>query len=218
MTIPAWTYSQLEKFETCPKQFYHVRVARDYTEPPTEHTKWGERVHTAMEERVQFGIPLPEGMEHWESIASKLAKLPGEKYVEHKMSVDKSFNKSSWKEAWSRGIADLLVVNGNKAAVFDHKTGKRKITEQIMLYAGYTFAEFPEVEEVTTAFIWLKEKKVDKETFTRDDVPKIWNEFLPRVIKLEKAYEMDKWPVRPSGLCKNYCAVLSCDYNGKRGR
>jgi len=212
MTIPAWTYSQLEKFETCPKQFYHVRVARDYTEPPTEHTKWGERVHTAMEERVQFGIPLPEGMEQWENIASKLAKLPGEKYVEYKMSVDKSFNKSSWKESWSRGIADLLVVNGNKAAVFDHKTGKRKITEQIMLYAGYTFAEFPEVEEVTTAFIWLKEKRVDKETFTRDDIPKIWNEFLPRVIKLEKAYETEKWPVRPSGLCNGWCPVKSCTY------
>ena len=212
MTIPAWTYSQLEKFETCPKQFYHVRVARDYTEPPTEHTKWGERVHTAMEERVQFGIPLPEGMEQWESIASKLAKLPGEKYVEHKMSVDNSFKKSSWKEAWSRGIADLLIVNGNKAAVFDHKTGKRKITEQIMLYAGYTFAEFPKVEEVTTAFIWLKEKKIDKETFTRDDISTIWNQFLPRVIKLEKAYEADKWPVRPSGLCNGWCPVKSCTY------
>ena len=212
MTIPAWTYSQLDKFETCPKQFYHVRVAKDYTEPPTEHTKWGERVHTAMEERVQFSIPLPEGMEHWEGIASKLAKLSGEKYVEHKMSVDKSFNSSSWKEAWSRGIADLLVINGDKAAVFDHKTGKRKITEQIMLYAGYTFAQFPEVNEVTTAFVWLKEKKVDKETFTRDDIPKIWNEFLPRVAKLEHAYEADKWPVRPSGLCNGWCPVKSCTY------
>lgn len=212
MTIPSWTYSQLEKFETCPKQFYHVRVARDYTEPPTEHTKWGERVHKAMEERVQLGTPLPEGMEQWESIAAKLAKLPGEKYVEYKMNIDKSFNKSSWKTAWSRGIADLLIVNGNKAAVFDHKTGKRKITEQIMLYAGYTFAEFPEVDEVTTVFVWLKEKKLDKEVFTREDVPKIWNEFLPRVIKLEKAYEMDKWPAKPSGLCNGWCPVKSCTY------
>jgi hypothetical protein len=218
MTIPSWTYSQLEKFETCPKQFYHVRVARDFSEPPTEHIKWGEVVHKAMEERVMNGTPLPEGMEHWESIASKLANLPGEKYAEYKMNIDKSFNKSSWREAWSRGIADLLVVDGKKAAVFDHKTGKRKVTEQIMLYAGYTFAEFPEVDEVTTVFVWLKEKKLDKEVFTRADVPKIWNEFLPRVIKLEKAYEMNKWPAKPSGLCTNYCAVLSCGYNGKKGR
>ena len=212
MPIPSWTYSQLEKFETCPKQFYHVRVARDFTDPPTEHIKWGEIVHKAMEERVMNGTPLPEGMEHWESIAVKLANLPGEKYAEYKMNIDKSFNKSSWRGAWSRGIADLLVVNKNKAAVFDHKTGKRKITEQIMLYAGYTFAEFPEVDEVTTVFVWLKEKKLDKEVFTRADVPKIWNEFLPRVIKLEKAYETDKWPAKPSGLCNGWCPVKSCTY------
>jgi hypothetical protein len=212
MPIPSWTYSQLEKFETCPKQFYHVRVARDVSEPPTEHIKWGEVVHKAMEERVMNGTPLPEGMEHWESIASKLANLPGEKYAEYKMNIDKSFNKSSWREAWSRGIADLLVVNGDKAAVFDHKTGKRKVTEQIMLYAGYTFAEFPEVDEVTTVFVWLKEKKLDKEVFTRADVPKIWNEFLPRVTKLEKAYETDKWPAKPSGLCNGWCPVRSCTY------
>jgi len=212
MPIPSWTYSQLEKFETCPKQFYHVRVARDVSEPPTEHIKWGEVVHKAMEERVMNGTALPEGMEHWESIASKLANLPGEKYAEYKMNIDKSFNKSSWREAWSRGIADLLVVNGDKAAVFDHKTGKRKVTEQIMLYAGYTFAEFPEVDEVTTVFVWLKEKKLDKEVFTRADVPKIWNEFLPRVTKLEKAYETDKWPARPSGLCNGWCPVKSCTY------
>jgi hypothetical protein len=212
MPIPSWTYSQLEKFETCPKQFYHVRVARDVSEPPTEHIKWGEVVHKAMEERVMNGTALPEGMEHWESIASKLANLPGEKYAEYKMNIDKSFSKSTWREAWSRGIADLLVVNGDKAAVFDHKTGKRKITEQIMLYAGYTFAEFPEVDEVTTVFVWLKEKKLDKEVFTRSDVPKIWNEFLPRVTKLEKAYETDKWPARPSGLCNGWCPVKSCTY------
>lgn len=212
MTIPAWTYSQLDKFETCPRQFYHVRVARDIVEPPTEYTVWGEKVHTAMEHRVLTGQELPEGMTQWEPLAAKLAKLPGDKLCEQQMAVDKNFQPAPWKQAWTRGIADLLVVNKSAAVVLDYKTGKRKLTEQLMLYAGYTFSHYPEVNTVTTGFVWLKDKKIDKDVFVREDIPKIWNTFLPRVRKLELAYEKDAWPCRPSGLCRGWCPVKSCEF------
>ena len=78
MTVPAWTYSQLEKFETCPRQFYHVRVKKDWVEAPTDATRWGEKVHTAMENRVLNGTALPEGMGQWEGIATKIASMKGE--------------------------------------------------------------------------------------------------------------------------------------------
>lgn len=212
--MQAWTFSQLEKFETCPRQFYHVRVKRDIVEPPTEHTIWGERVHTAMENRVLHGTPLPEGMEQWEGVAGKLCMLPGEKHAEIKMSIDKNFKPVEWrsKESWSRGIADLLVIHGKKAATFDYKTGKRKTSEQLHLYAGYTFATYPEVEEVETAFIWLKEKKIDRAVIQREDAHKIWQSFVPRVRKLESAYERDAWPARPSGLCRGWCPVQTCEF------
>jgi len=212
MAIPAWTYSQLDKFETCPRQFYHVRVKKDFPEPPTEATIWGERVHKAMELRVKEGTPLPEGMDQWEGIASKFARLVGDKYCELQMAVDRNFQPADWNNAWSRGIADLLIVNGDKAAIFDHKTGRRKPTEQLMLYAGYTFAMFPDVDYVTTGFVWLKDKKIDKQEFTRDQVSEIWLEFLPRVRKLEMAYEKDNWPCRPSGLCHGWCPAKSCEF------
>ena len=216
MSIPSWTYSQLDKFETCPRQFFHVRVAKDVVEPPSEHAIWGEKVHTALENRVKDGTPLPEGMTQWEGLAKKLASMPGEKHCELKMSVDSSFQPADWKQAWSRGIADLLVVHNYHAAVMDYKTGKRKLTEQLMLYAGYTFAHYPEVNTVTTGFVWLKDKKIDKETFQREDVAKIWNTFLPRVRKLELAYEKNAWPCRPSGLCRGWCPVKTCEFYKSR--
>jgi len=216
MTIPAWTYSQLDKFETCPRQFFHVRVAKDVVEPPTEATLWGERVHTAFEDRVSKGTPLPEGMTQWESFASKLSRLNGDKYCEQQMALDSSFQPTDWKSAWTRGIADLLVVDGAQAIVMDYKTGKRKLTEQLMLYAGYTFAHYPQVNVVTTGFVWLKDKKIDKETYSRQEIPKIWNSFLPRVRKLELAYEKNAWPVRPSGLCRGWCPVKTCEFYKNR--
>jgi len=210
--VQAWTYSRLESFETCPKKFYHLSVAKDYSDPPTEATKWGERVHKAMEDRITIGTPLPEGMQQWQSIADKIASLPGEKLAETKLAIDRGFQPTDWKSAWSRGIADLLVTYKNTAVVLDYKTGKRKPSEQLALYAAYAFAYYPKLERVTTGFVWLKEKKIDKKDFTREEVPVIWQELLPKVRKLESAYERDAWPARPSGLCRGWCPVKSCPH------
>jgi predicted RecB family nuclease len=212
MTIPAWTYSQLEKFETCPRQFYHVRVKKDWVEAPTDATRWGEKVHTAMENRVLYGEALPDGMNQWESIATKIASMKGEIKCEQKMAVDSGFQPADWGSAWSRGIADVVITYKDTAVILDYKTGKRKPTEQLMLYAGYAFAHYPQVQTVTTGFVWLKEKKIDKTPFHRSDVSTIWLEFLPRVRKLETAYEKDKWLARPSGLCNGWCPVKSCEF------
>jgi CRISPR/Cas system-associated exonuclease Cas4 (RecB family) len=219
---PAWTYSQLDSFESCPKKFYHTKVKRDVIEPPTVHTEWGTKVHTAFENFMLTGELLPEGMQQWQQLAYKLADLPGEKLTEKKYAIDKDFQPCDWKKAWTRGIADLVVVHKDKAAVIDYKTGKRKPTEQLDLYANYIFHYHPEVNYVSTGFVWLKERKVDwnvskadKKPFARDEMPMIWQGFLPRVRKLESAYERDSWPAKTSGLCKAWCPVTSCKFNGK---
>jgi hypothetical protein len=530
--MPPWTYSQLDSFETCPKKFYHLKVVRDITEEQGPHAEWGTRVHTAFEDFIAKGDPLPDGMTQWQPLADKLARLPGERFPEFKFSLDKNFQPADWKNSWSRGIADLLVVKGSKAVVADykglpldtwlptptgwttmgavavgdtlfsesgeqctvigksevkhlpcyritfddtstvtcdeehlwklsggevvnvralrkndriavasplalpdvelpldpyvlglwiadgkhssgeiskpdaevwaevqrrgydvnmatggskacptrtvkgirgtlaaigllgvqkkripgaylragyqqrldllrglmdgdgsvnptrkqcvysttnsdlasdicellrslgqrplrsevlahgfgkyvtafpvsfrpiginpfllprkrdrvgswgpglsavrrvvsvesvpsvptqcikvdspdhtflctvnmvptHNTGKRKPSEQLDLYAAYTFAYQPQVEVVTTAFIWLKEKRIDKAERRREDLPDIWQKLMPRVRKLESAYERESWPERPSGLCKAYCPVTTCKFNGKGRR
>ena len=213
-----WSYSNIDAFESCPKKFYHTKVARDIVEPPNEHAAWGTRVHTACENFVLNGEPLPEGMKQWQPMLDKLVALKGEKIAEKQFAIDKNFQPTEWKTSWSRGLADLLVINGKKALVADYKTGKRKLTEQLELYAGYTFAYYPEVQTVTTMFIWLKEKKIDRATIERDELHTIWQPLLPRIKKLEDAYENDRWPAKTSGLCKAWCPVTSCKYNGKRDR
>ena len=175
-------------------------------------------MHTAFEDFVKKGDALPDGMTQWQPLADKLARLPGEKLTEYKFALDKDFKPTEWKQSWSRGIADLVVIKDDKAVVADYKTGRRKPTEQLDLYACYAFAHYPEVKTVTTAFIWLKEKKIDKQAIQREEVPVIWQKLLPRVRKLESAYERDSWPERPSGLCKGWCPVLSCKFNGKGRR
>lgn len=223
MANPAWTYSQLDSFESCPRKFYHLKVAKDVKEPPTVHTEWGTTVHTAFENYMLHGTPLPEGMTQWQPIATKISQLPGQKLTEYKYALDRSFQPTDWKNAWTRGIADLVVIHKDRAAVMDYKTGKRKPTEQLDLYAAYVFHYYPQVEAVNTGFVWLKERKIDwnvskpdRKAFTRAELPIIWQALLPRVHKLESAYERDRWPAKTSGLCKAWCPVTSCEFNGKR--
>jgi hypothetical protein len=216
MANPAWTYSQLDTFESCPRKFYHTKVLRDIVEPPTVHTEWGTRVHTAFEDFVNDGVLLPEGMTQWQPLANSIVKLPGQKLTEQKYAIDRDFQPTDWKGAWTRGIADLVVIHGTKAAVMDYKTGKRKPTEQLDLYANYIFHYHPEVQQVTTGFVWLKEKRIDWKPVQREQVPVIWQGLLPRVAKLESAYERDRWPAKTSGLCNGWCPVTSCEFNRKR--
>lgn len=216
MANPAWTYSQLDTFETCPKKFYHLKVIRDTVDPPTVYTEWGSKVHTAFENFILHGELLPDGMTQWQPLADKLAALKGAKFPERQYAVDKNFQPCDWDNAWTRGIADLVVIQGSSAAVLDYKTGKRKPTEQLDLYATYVFHHHPEVQKVTTGFVWLKEKKIDWQVRERDDLATIWQNLLPRVHKLESAYERGSWPAKTSGLCKAWCPVTSCKFNGRR--
>ena len=216
MSKKAWTFSTLEAFNTCPRQFYHLRVAKDIVEPPSEAILWGSKVHEAFEERIKHGTALPEGMTQWEGLAKKINALPGDKHAEYPMAISESFEPAPWDSAWSRGIADMLIINSERAMVLDYKTGKRKITDQLALYAAYTFAHFPDVKVVQSGFVWLKEKSIDKEEFKKEDAPIIWHKFLPRVNQLEKAYGENAWPPKPSGLCKKFCSVVRCEYNGRR--
>lgn len=210
----AWTFSQLDEFETCPKKYYHARVKRDFI-PEFDARSWGITAHKAFEVRMRDGIPLPEGMTQWEPIAAKLLALPGDKYFEQKLSVNRDFQSCHWKEAWSRGNADMVVINGRQAAVLDYKTGKFRPSEQLRLYAGYVFATW-DVDIVKTGYVWLKEKRVTRGAYARDEVPIIWREFLPRVARLERAYDEEKWPAKPSGLCNGWCPVTVCVHNNKR--
>lgn len=213
MSLPwSWTFSQQDTFTTCAFKYYRTKVLRDIVEPPTEHTIWGEKVHTAFENRVLHGTQLPEGMAHWTPLIEKIMALPGEKYPEIKLAVNDAFQPAEWGSSWCRGIADLLIIDGKNAAVFDWKTGRKKPSDQLSLYAAKVFSHYPEVEVCDTRFVWLKEKKMTPERFTREDIPVIWNKFLPTIRRMEIANETGNWKKNPSGLCRGWCPVKDCSF------
>lgn len=221
MKKPAWSYSSLTAFEQCPKRYYHVRVAKDVPDPPGEAARWGTEVHKHLELRVTEDKKLPEALQYLEPMMGKILATPSDKInAERQYCFNSDFKLVTWfsKEAWCRSVIDLELRKGNKALILDHKTGKRKKdSDQLRLFAAVAMTADERLEQVTTGFLWLKDNKIDKETYTREDVPVIWQDYLARVARLEAAMQNDKWVPKPSGLCKAWCPVgkTRCTYCGK---
>lgn len=216
--MPAWSYSALTAFETCPHRYFKARVDKEFPEGQTEATLWGNRVHKSLEDCVKTGLPLPDGMQQWQEIASKFrSAFEGGTpvLIEKKLAINKFYRPVQWmaSDAWCRGIVDVAVWKGTHIFAADWKTGKRRVdSDQMKLMAGMLFAHYSEVRTITTLFVWLKEDTTDKDKFNVDNTSDIWNIFLPRVKAMEDAYEKNKWPKRPSGLCRGWCPVKTCEH------
>ena len=197
-----------------------MRVTKEVVDGQTEATIWGSKVHECLEHRVKDGTPLPEMLAGYEKLVAPIAKHPGEKLVEKQMAINEALQPTGWfaDDAWCRGIVDVGVLSGTRGLLLDYKTGKRKPElTQLKLFAGLAFATFPNLETVNTGFVWLKHGTIDKKEYTRKEVPMIWQEFVPRVQRMQRAYEEDKFPPKPSGLCAKYCPVPNhkCEYSGR---
>lgn len=215
MYIPAWSASSVDAYTTCPKKYYHLRVARDVQDlPPSEAVIAGRELHKAFENAVNLNEPLPQSQAHWQTLVEKIKAIPGERLAEYPFMLDEFHEPCDKRGAWTRGVADLVIKHGKEAIIIDYKTGKRKPSEQLALYAAYAFAYWPEIQSVHTAFVWLKEKKIDRKTYMREDAPTIWQSFLPAVARMRNSYETGDWPARPSGLCRAWCPCHQCQHCG----
>lgn len=212
-----WSYSRLKNYETCPKRHLHYDVVKDVREPETGQMSEGNAIHKALELRVAQGKKLPLGMSQYEPVAAKLAALPGENYAEQKLALTSEFKPVAFfgKGVWFRTILDFCNINKSTAAVIDYKTGKpTEDMTQLQLLAATIFHHAPEVQRVKARLLFLNHNHAERAEFVREDLTEIWSEILPRVNRMRRALEEDEFPPRPSGLCKKYCAVVSCPYYG----
>lgn len=223
MKPKAWSYSALNSFNTCPRQYYEMNVAKNYPYVQGEEAKWGDMVHKALEDHVK-GIKDVDTTNLPESIKFRFREiLDGLKgyalTAEGKVSLTRDLKPCTFfaKDTWVRGIIDLLGVHGDGAVVVDYKTGKVKPdNKQLKLFALFVFYKYPKVNEVTTLFEWLAYNQATRALYLRDQIPELWMEFIPDLNRFKEAFNKNKWPEKPSGLCSKWCDVLACKHNGRR--
>jgi len=215
-----WSYSSISLFQQCPKKYFHLRIAKDVVEPPQQHLLYGSEVHKAAERYVGYGEPLPAKYSQFQPQLDAMLALPGEKHCELELGLTKEFEPCAFrdKNVWFRSIADLLVINGNKARVVDYKTGKSSMyadTKQLELLSLLVFKHFPHIQSVKAGLLFLVAESLVKAEFVRATESDAWARWLPEINRLESAMTTGVWNPKPNFTCRRYCAVVSCEHNGR---
>jgi len=227
----AWSYSALNDFETCPHGYAQKKVYKNFPDKMSAEGLRGVEIHDALEKRLANKQPLPADMpyEKWARVIEKSLRFDTDLVkCELEIALDRQFKQVSWfsKEAWCRGKVDVLVIKegGATGYVYDWKTGKVKDDQtQLKLFAAFLNRIYPDMQRFVTKFIWLKHDKVtpskiEGDLIMREWIPDIWKEIMPRVIRMEEAYNAEVFPMKPNGLCGKYCPVISCPHNGRHGK
>lgn len=211
------SHSSLDKFNTCPKQFFEIKVAKNFKDSKGEAAIWGDYVHKEFEVylRAKGAHELPENLTAYKEYLDAILAQEGVLHVEHAMAVDAKLQPCTFfaADVFLRGYADVLRIKGERAYILDHKTGKRKRnSKQMKMMALLCFLLFPAVMRIRVGFAWLQEKATDAEEFTRSDISALWQEFLPDIKQFRDAFWTDTWQPRQSGLCHGWCAVKTCEF------
>ena len=212
----AWSYSSLDQFKQCPHKYYRLRVVKDIVEPESEAMRYGTEVHKAAEDFIKDGTPIPEKFAFMRPILEPVSKIKGSVLCEYRMGLTRDLAPCGFfdKDVWCRGIADLIVLQEDRAWVVDYKTGSNKYPEpkQLKLMALMTFAHFPEVQHVKAGLLFVAHNSFMDEQYSRGDIPKLWSAFQGDLTRLEHSTKANFWPMNPSPLCR-WCPVTTCEFH-----
>jgi hypothetical protein len=211
-----WSYSALKQYTNCPKQYQEMRVLKNYTVKETEAIIYGKAVHEALELYVKENKPLPKNYLRFKPMVDTLLKIEGDKYPEYEMALTHSKEPCDFHsdDRWVRGIADLVIVDGDTAYVVDYKTGSNRYPDpkQLRLMSLMMFTHFPDIQRVKGGLLFVMKNSFITEEYLRKDMDKSWGMFEQSLKRLDTSYENDTWQANPTPLCK-WCSVVTCDFN-----
>ena len=220
--MPKHSYSKVKAYETCPLKYYETQVLKNYPRVDTEATLYGTQVHEQAELFIKDGRPLDEAFKFMRPTVDTLAAMPGRKFPEYEMAVREDLTPCAFNDEdyWCRGIADLVIVDDENltARVFDYKTGNNKYpdTDQLMLMALLIFKHFPHIRKVTGGLLFVVKGTVTKYRVNRDQEKNLWWRWRERVSRIDAAAACGVWNPKQSGLCRQYCEVTTCSFNGRK--
>lgn len=223
--IPAWSYSSIKTFDSCPKKYYHLRILKDFKDEDSTATIYGKELHKAAEDFIKEGTPIPPKFSFIAPTLEALNRIEGEKHCEIKLGIAKRDGKFApcdffAKDVWWRGIADLLIINEEKQTAYlvDYKTSKNAKyadTKQLDLLAGAVFTHYPKIMEIKSALLFVVSNEIVKKKHEFMMKSSYLNSMEPELTRLEAAIKTNIWNPVTGPLCK-FCPVTSCAHN-RRG-
>ena len=223
--MTAWSYSSLKTFQQCPKKYYHLKVAKDIKDDGSEATIYGQEIHKAAEDFVKDGTPIPEKFAFIKPVVEALNRIEGEKHTEIQLGVANNGGKLAPcgffdKGVWYRGIADLLIINGDEGFLVDYKSSKNAKyadLKQLDLLAAAVFLHYPEVTKLKSALLFVVSNEfVNKEHNSQHKLA-YFEHVRYDLERLETAMKTGVWNAVSGPLC-GWCPVKTCHNYKERRR
>ena len=184
-----WSFSSLKQYINCPHQYHQVKVLQRHPQKVTQQMLYGTEVHKALEEYARDNTELPANYRTFKPSVDALLDIPGKRYIEHQMALDANKQPCAFDspDYWVRGIADLMIIDDDRAFIVDYKTGSNKYPDlkQLKLMALMAFAHFPEVKSVHAGLLFVVHNSFISVDYSASDAESYWGAFTPDLTRLE---------------------------------
>lgn len=220
MTNVTWSYSSIKTFDQCPKKYYHLRVLKDVKDEGSEATSYGQELHKAAEDFMVSGTPIPPKFGFINDVVESIKNIPGEKHCELRLGVRKTETgyepcKFFDTDVWWRGVADVVILQGDLAFSIDYKSSKNAKyadLKQLDIVAAALFTHFPQIKRIKSALAFVVSNEFVRKEHTAELRDSYFATFTPELDRLVVAQETGVWNTNTGPLCR-YCPVTSCEHN-----
>lgn len=212
-TNPPWSSPQLDSFSTCPHQYYHTRVLCDVDPVATDLARAGQSFVEALSQALATGV-TPDKLRRFVPLVEMLRALPGKASINTVLAVDERFSQCTADKAWLKSKVHYIRATEKEALLFEWRTGAKEPNDALKLSAALYFCLNPVCESLQCQTIWFRANKIERNKYTRADMGNLFKQFIPVYERFRSAHEHNEWPAQPCGLCKKYCNVKDCKYNG----
>ena len=144
--------------------------------------------------------------------------MDGQKLCENKLGLTADLKPCGFfdKQVWWRGIADIIILQDDKAFTVDYKTGKSSKyadLKQLEVLSLAIFKHFPHVKKVKAGLMFLFAEDFVKADYHADQQDELWSPWFSEVGLLEDSVNSGVWNAKPNFTCRGYCPVTSCAHN-----
>jgi CRISPR/Cas system-associated exonuclease Cas4 (RecB family) len=192
--VPAWSYSSLKNYESCPHRIFLSKVEKlpEEAGPAAER---GTQIHTLAEEYVQGHLEkMPTELKKFQDEFTKLkaAFLDGQVILEQDWGFTNAWDATGWAapDTWLRMKLDAFHHHDQySATVIDYKTGKKFGNEiahlqQAQLYAIGAFERFSDLEYIKCEFWYLDKGETLEKEYTRSSAEQFKRSWDKRALQL----------------------------------
>lgn len=214
-----WSYSTLSLYQQCPKKYYHLKVAKDIVEAPSDAIAFGNKIHKIAQKYVEENAPIPdEYVKAMQAPLDRLKAMPGDKLCENKLGLTEDLKPCGFfdKRVWWRGIADIIILQDDRAFTVDYKTGKKSQyadLKQLEILALALFKHYPHIKKVKAGLMFFFAEDFVKNEYTMEQQDDLWGPWVSDVGLLEDSVNSGVWNAKPNFTCRGYCPVNSCAHN-----